>query len=743
MLIRAYTVFLALLVLAPRTAFAEPITFGFEGVVNHLSDHLGVLDGSVVLGGTFTGSYTFDPSVPISSYGYRFTQPPNGIQIDVGNYRFQSDPLNPDFRISVYNRPTNGDWYTVRAHKIESIGPPIGLIIHDIAWWLYDAIDDPLSDNELPTYPLDLDRWASNVLMIQGVERLGPPFAPLDIRGEVTSLFLIPAPNAFQCYEVSTNRVSAGFEDLAVDLSDQFGETVMIVTKPKQLCAPVDVDGAGIGRPESHLLCYDIDESDEGEKESMKSRKLDPGPFALRVSNSFGDDQILTIKTPQHLCVPSTKVHADSPDALGDHSALGINHYLCYRADTTRFDSFEVSLSDQFGDSSRRVVKPKTLCTTVDKNGEGVLKPEIQLACYDVGPPMGQHGPRPLNLDILVSNQFDDTLPLTVKEPRTLCVPSFTESLEIDDLPLEPTPEPNPAIVSVRSAPLNENNLAVSALGARTAVSVSHGFHAVGPAGRTETWVRAIGVFPVERFAEIADGRPLLSAEFHFDIYDDHTEPGEEFTSEIRLFGTEVTNLTHTTRNDFADPSGDGGDHEVVGEVLLRDGDSGPRAMSFPEDALRLLHELINSPLATVGIAFREFDNDDPLDDLDEFVIWSGPNPMTLVVTVAITPAEQVENLLWFLDSSATAGSLTGSGTGRSGEHRLGALRNRIETAHQLVETGQTDRACSQLATALERTDGGLPPPDFVEGEAAPEVAARVQALLNDLGCDAVVGRQD
>ena len=57
-------------------------------------------------------------------------------------------------------------------------------------------------------------------------------------------------------------------------------------------------------------------------------------------------------------------------------------------------------------------------------------------------------------------------------------------------------------------------------------------------------------------------------------------------------------------------------------------------------------------------------------------------------------------------------------------------------SSQELLDAGRTGGACAQLSTVFERTEGGFPPPDFVEGEAAPEVAARVQTLLSDLGCE-------
>jgi hypothetical protein len=289
-----------------------------------------------------------------------------------------------------------------------------------------------------------------------------------------------------------------------------------------------------------------------------------------------------------------------------------------------------------------------------------------------------------------------------------------------------------------------EENLVVSAPGARTAVAVSHGSYAVGPAGGYyNRFARPIVSFLAEEFAQVADGRPLLSARLQFTLTDDFLEPGEEYTSEVRLFGTEATALTYETRGVYADLSGDGGNHEVIGEFVFTNGLRGTQTVTFSEGSLESLRGLINSSVARVGIAFREFDNNDPFDNLDEFIFGAYPyRSPVLVVTAAVTPTEQIGALLDFIEKSVAAGSLVGSGPGRSGEHRLGALLNMIEAAYGLVDAGHTDGACSQLSAVLWRTDGLSFPPDFVEGEAVTEVAERVRTLLSDSGCETIVGRQ-
>jgi cysteine-rich repeat protein len=92
-----------------------------------------------------------------------------------------------------------------------------------------------------------------------------------------------------------------------------------------------------------------------------------------------------------------------------------------------------------------------------------------------------------------------------------------------------------------------------------------------------------------------------------------------------------------------------------------------------------------------------------------------------------------------FFDASVADGSLVGNGPGKSAKGRLGALRNQIEAAGAAIASG--DQRCGPLRSALERTDGTSPPPDFAAGPAAPELVGRLEDLQVGLGCHTPPGR--
>jgi hypothetical protein len=101
-----------------------------------------------------------------------------------------------------------------------------------------------------------------------------------------------------------------------------------------------------------------------------------------------------------------------------------------------------------------------------------------------------------------------------------------------------------------------------------------------------------------------------------------------------------------------------------------------------------------------------------------------------------VPPSEQIAAILDFVADSVAGGTLVGDGPGKSAPHRLNAFENMLEAAGDLIEGAYLEAACQQLSDACRRTDGQLKPPDFVAGEATPELAAMIEQLMTDLGCE-------
>ncbi len=99
-------------------------------------------------------------------------------------------------------------------------------------------------------------------------------------------------------------------------------------------------------------------------------------------------------------------------------------------------------------------------------------------------------------------------------------------------------------------------------------------------------------------------------------------------------------------------------------------------------------------------------------------------------------PTAQIVAIIDFFDASVSGGTLTGLGpTATSAKGRLGALRNMLVAASNLIDSGKISEACQQLSDAYHKTDGAPNPPDFVTGSAAPQLASKIQSLMTSLGC--------
>jgi hypothetical protein len=101
-----------------------------------------------------------------------------------------------------------------------------------------------------------------------------------------------------------------------------------------------------------------------------------------------------------------------------------------------------------------------------------------------------------------------------------------------------------------------------------------------------------------------------------------------------------------------------------------------------------------------------------------------------------ITPLEQIETILDFTGTAVQEETLVGKGPGKSAKNRLNALLNMLNRAKSLIEVELYDQACEQLNSAYKHADGQNRPPDFVTGQAAPELAGEIMELIVALECD-------
>jgi hypothetical protein len=176
------------------------------------------------------------------------------------------------------------------------------------------------------------------------------------------SLALPQVLDHYQCYKLSSQ---SHFSPRTVSLVDQFGQRQARVLALTQLCNPAVLNHQGqINSPNGHLVCYTV---------KAPSSALPP----VFVSNQLFGMQRLIIGARRSLCLPSG-MSLDLKHPVG--IPPGLDHYLCYQAKgSVRQQS--VSVTDQFGSSSARVLSVNSLCAPVSKNNSGITNPTDHLVC--------------------------------------------------------------------------------------------------------------------------------------------------------------------------------------------------------------------------------------------------------------------------------------------------------------------------------------------------------------------------
>ena len=233
------------------TAKADPVTFNYQGQVTEVFDLNGVLDGSVVIGTQFYGSYTFEGTWPDSTtgstrgdYEWRNADIDAGFffsQTLVGNYGWEVSPLTPDpfGGIIVHDNLSGGvfgpeDGYTVNTAPHQVLGPvfPVDTVrgTPNIGISLSTIINlTAFNSDSLPLVPPNLADFEETGFLING----NGAVQELYIRGTLTSLTAAPPPDPSV---TDTCDVSDGPNDIDTVTASYDGDTDEIVVD-MVLCA--------------------------------------------------------------------------------------------------------------------------------------------------------------------------------------------------------------------------------------------------------------------------------------------------------------------------------------------------------------------------------------------------------------------------------------------------------------------------------------------------------------------------
>jgi hypothetical protein len=100
---------------------AAPVTYTITATISDVFDPSGLLGPTIAVGGTLTGSYTFDDATLDTNSDptvgdYWHIDAGYGIRLQGGGYTFETDPSNVEFLVEIVNRP-DGDNYLLRSYN--------------------------------------------------------------------------------------------------------------------------------------------------------------------------------------------------------------------------------------------------------------------------------------------------------------------------------------------------------------------------------------------------------------------------------------------------------------------------------------------------------------------------------------------------------------------------------------------------------------------------------------------------
>lgn len=180
-------------------AQAVPVTIEISGTLTSIGEH-DLLD-AIQVNDTFTGSYTYDTSIPdsdprenVGSYSFE-----TNFRLLIGGYEFKTvndqnlKAWQKGYQLTIANDYSGSearyDWYYVRSNRVE---PVSGIDAIYMMWELYDYDHDAIGSDELISAAPVLADWDHNLLSI-----FSDASGSFRLYGNVTQVNVIPEPAMF------------------------------------------------------------------------------------------------------------------------------------------------------------------------------------------------------------------------------------------------------------------------------------------------------------------------------------------------------------------------------------------------------------------------------------------------------------------------------------------------------------------------------------------------------------------
>lgn len=163
------------------------------------------------------------------------------------------------------------------------------------------------------------------------------------------------------------------------------------------------------------------------------------------------------------------------------------------------------------------------------------------------------------------------------------------------------------APVTAGTADIGGENILLPTEGAATSSNASFGFFVVESFAPStgNGFVRPIFMFDKAAFAGI-NPTGLTSASLDFDLAGSFLEPGDAYTTQVRLFSTPgLIALNTSSANQYAALTGDGGPNTTIATVNFGSA-PGLRTLNFDAAALVALSTILSSGDGFIGLTIRE-----------------------------------------------------------------------------------------------------------------------------------------
>jgi len=232
--------------------------------------------------------------------------------------------------------------------------------------------------------------------------------------------------DSYLCYKAALAKGQPKLEASSSALTDPLGGPQSFDVKSvASVCAPADVNGAGVGSPEVHQEGFKIAASRPAPK-FAKSSHVVTDPFGQRTLTITGPAALLDV-TPQ--AIGTTPPSPFSSDPTSDPN---VNRFKCYRASLAKGQPKLAappppSVADALFPSGQvlQLVKITGLCLPVDRDGKtpDAGARAARLVCYQAKPPKGS----PKFVPQTISTNGYDFGPhmLVAKGVKELCVPAI------------------------------------------------------------------------------------------------------------------------------------------------------------------------------------------------------------------------------------------------------------------------------------------------------------------------------